>query len=174
MRRIVPYCAALFICISPALAGPQEKQTKPAKASYACTTCDEIKKSGEGWCDHCKSGMFAFIQVKDGNLYKTMQTSAYGKTVMKGETKKLAEIKCADCKKMAEAHKDGFCKKCDAGMVGGRCFKGKETFEKAEHAMKIMREAATASCKECATAMLTDGKCSHCKVAYKDGKKVKA
>lgn len=174
MRRLLLATTALCLCIAPvALAGPKtEKEAK--KDSHDCSTCKDMEKSGNGWCEHCKMGMVAHVMAKSEKLYKAMKDSTFAKTLAAGMEVKASDIKCADCKKMVEGHKDGFCKKCDGGLVMGHFFKGKEGYEKAEHAMKVMTDASKARCGGCATAMVSDGKCDHCKVAYKDGKKTKA
>ena len=168
MRRILTACAILCICIAPALAGPKEKGSK------GDCTCADIKKTGDGWCGHCKDGMVASIEVKDKKLYEAMKDSSYAKCAEKGELVKASEIKCADCKKNYESHKDGWCKKCNAGLVGHYMYKDKAAYEKADHCMTVLRNAAKAKCDGCAVAMVTDNKCAHCKVSYKDGSKVKS
>ncbi len=162
MGRVLTACAILCICIAPAMAGPKD----------SCT-CKDFAKSGEGWCGHCHSGMVCHVDCKGEKVYKAMKDSSYAKCVENGEAVKASDVKCADCKKMCDAHKDGWCKKCSAGLVGGRVFKGKEAYDKAEHCMATLRNAGKAKCDGCAIAMLSDGKCDHCKVSYKDGKKTK-
>jgi hypothetical protein len=157
------------MCISPAAAGPKDKH-----AHDDCPGCKEMNKTGEGWCGHCKVGMVCHVDVKDEKVYKAMKDSSYAKCVEKGEKIKASEIKCDGCRKMADSHKDGFCKKCDGGMVAAHWFKGKDAYEKAEHCMSVLRSAAKAKCDGCAIAMVGDGKCDHCKVSYKDGKKAKS
>lgn len=173
MRKLLFACMALCLCIAlvapVAMAGP--KETK--KDAHDCSTCKDMEKSGSGWCDHCKMGMVAHIMAKTEKLYKAMKDSSFAKTLASGMEVKASDIKCDGCKKMVEGHKDGFCKKCDGGLVMGHFYKGKDGFEKAEHAMKVMMDASKARCAGCATAMVSDGKCDHCKVAYKDGKKTK-
>lgn len=162
MRKILVATAALCLCMSPALAGPKD------------CTCSAVKAKGDGWCAHCKEGMVCGMDVKSEKLYKAMEKSAYHAAIAKGEMVKAADCKCADCKKMLEGHKDGWCKKCNAGMVAGHVFKDKASYEKAEDAMKVLRKADKTKCGGCAVAMVEDGKCSHCKVSYKDGKATKS
>jgi len=168
MRRVMLACAALCICIAPAMAGPKEKGGKE------CAGCADMKKSGEGWCDHCKAGMVAHVDVKDAKVYKAMKDSSFAKAWEKGEAVKVSEVKCADCKKMVESHKDGWCKKCNAGLVAGHVFKSEADYKKADHAMTVLRSASKSKCEGCAVAMVSDGKCDQCKTSYKDGKKVKS
>lgn len=164
MKRILAMCTIVCFCIAPVMAGPK---------GYDCAGCKEVKAKGDGWCDHCKKGMVDWLSVKSENLYKAMENSSYQMVLAKGETVKPSTIKCANCKKMAETHQDGYCKKCDGGMVAGRCFKGKAAYDKADEAYKVLKMASKAKCDGCAVAMATDGKCDHCKVAYKAGKMVK-
>ncbi|HUN80016.1 MAG TPA: hypothetical protein VMV81_00750 [Phycisphaerae bacterium] len=169
MRRILIGCAALCLCLSPAIAGPKDAHKDKGSA---CATCKDIHKTGEGWCDHCNSGMVCHISVKDKKIYEGMKDSKYAQVLEKGEAVKVAEVKCPDCKKLYESHKDGWCKKCDGGMVAGRFFKGKAAYDKAVDAERVLTEASKMHCEGCGVACASDGKCAHCKVSYKDGKKV--
>lgn len=167
MRRVLIGCAALCLCLSPAIAGPKDSAHKD------CTTCKDVHKTGEGWCDHCKSGMVCHISVHDKKIYDSMKDSKYAQVLEKGTVCTAAESnKCAECKKLYESHKDGWCKKCDGGIVSGRFFKGKASYDKAVDAERVLVEASKAHCEGCGIAISSDGKCPHCKVAYKDGRKV--
>jgi hypothetical protein len=163
MSRIFASAAMLCIFAGPAFAGPKD------------CTCPAMAKTGTGWCSHCKEGMVEHIAVKLERVYKAMKGSSFANLIAKGEmVKKDADIKCSHCRKLVTGHKDGYCTGCKGGLVAGRFFKGREVFDKAEHAINVMREAAKVKCDGCAVAMLTNAKCDHCKVAFKDGKKSKA
>jgi hypothetical protein len=117
--------------------------------------------------------MVCHIAVKDKKIYESMKDSKYAQVLEKGTVCTAAEAnKCAECKKLYESHKDGWCKKCDGGLVAGRFFKGKAAYDKAVDAERVLVEASKAHCEGCGEAIASDGKCAHCKVSYKDGKKV--
>ena len=139
-----------------ALAG-QEVETDKIK-------CEGCRKAAEtnGTCEHCH------VSIADGWLYhsKAAYTLALGKEV------KADTIKCESCKYAAE--KNGFCDGCDAGMVSHRMFKSRDKYDQAKEALALITNAVKtlAKCENCAVAMVKDGSCPTCKVAYKDGKKV--
>ena len=80
---------------------------------------------------------------------------------------------CPGCREAFASH--GFCTGCEVGFVAHRLFKGKESHDAALAAHQTLVKAAEVSkkCEACAVAMVTDGKCDHCNVSFKDGKPVK-
>ena len=125
-----------------------------------CPGCKKAAKTS-GRCDHCNVG------AADGKFYhsKVSHVLAKGKPMSAKEAKH-----CSAC---ATAHKsNSFCSGCSAGFVAGRLFRGKTIHEAALAAYKTLAKAVKASskCEACAVAMVTDGKCAHCNVAFKDGK----
>jgi hypothetical protein len=81
------------------------------------------------------------------------------------------EMKCDGCAKAAEAGQ-GFCEHCSGGIVAGRYFQGRDSYDQAVTALVVIEKASKAHCEECAVALLTDGKCEHCNVQYKHGEKI--
>src|SRR5258706_4184470 len=147
MRRLLIGCAALCLCLSPAFAGPKETAHKE---KHDCTTCKDIHKTGDGWCDHDKYGMVCHISVKDKKVYDSMKDCKYTQVLEKGTVCSAADAnKCAECKKLYESHKDGWCKKCDGGLVAGRFFKGKTSYDKAVDAERVLTEASKTHCEGC-------------------------
>ena len=126
--------------------------------------CEGCKKAAEtnGWCSHCK------VAVAHGKLYR----SPYAHAIALGNKLDPTGIKCPQCAKTAKAGEHGWCEGCQAGLVAGYGFKSKEDYDRAVKAFQIIKTAAASKCEACAVGMVTDGKCDHCKVTFKDGKKV--
>lgn len=131
------------------------------KADAAELKCDGCKEAcgKDGFCDKCNVG-----------YVKGMAYPKYGYVLAKGEVVDPAAITCEKCKKHAGDH--GWCDDCKAGLVGNLKFTDKETYEQAGRAVRVTKRAAAAKCEGCAVALVSDGTCEHCKVTYKDGKKV--
>jgi hypothetical protein len=130
-------------------------------AHMKCPGCKKAAKTN-GECTHCKVGM------ADGKAYH----STYAHTLAKGMPMPASKAAhCGGCKTAYE--KNSRCSACDVGFVAGRAFKQKSQHESAKAALEVITTAAKASshCEACAVAMVTDGKCSHCNVAFKGGKK---
>lgn len=127
-------------------------------------TCDACKKAmkSDGYCQACNIG---FVGKKHYH-------SKVAYALAKGESMDPAKIACEGCRKAAEDH--GWCEACKAGMVGNVAFKERADYDKAVEARKILVAASKSKCEACAVAMVADGECTECKVAYKDGKKVEA
>lgn len=129
-------------------------------AKMKCAGCKAAAKT-DGRCEHCGVG------AADGKMFH----SKVSHTLAKGQP--MSAEKAKHCSACASAHKNnGFCSGCSAGFVAGRLFVGKASHEAAVEARKILVMAADAAkkCEACAVAMVTDGKCEHCKVSFKDGK----
>jgi hypothetical protein len=100
--------------------------------------------------------------------------SPVGYTLAKG--KPYTEAKaghCPGCRDAFASH--GFCTGCNVGFVAHRLYKDKESHDAALAAHQTLVKAAEISkkCEACAVAMVTNGKCDHCNVSFKDGKPVK-
>lgn len=128
-----------------------------------CAGCKAAHASG-GSCEHCH------VTFVSNHAYKSpvAATLAHGKIVDKDA------IACEGCKKAAAS--DGWCDHCTAGIVGNRVFMGKEQYEAAQHARKILTKATKklAKCEGCAIAIVSDGTCGGCNVSFKGGKMAKA
>lgn len=141
----------------------QGKEIKdPGKIS--CAGCKAaVGKNGS--CDHCS------VAFNDGKAYH----ASLAQILSRGNKVDAGDVKCSGCAKTLKSGKDGFCKSCDGGFVGGLAFHGKKLFGQAKDAMQTLRAAARTAkhCEQCAVAMVSDGQCNKCKVDFKDGKKVK-
>jgi hypothetical protein len=139
-----------------ALSGTEVKKLEDLK----CKGCQDAVRTN-GTCTRCKLG------AARRQLYKSpvAHAIAIGRYAPADKTPK--------CAKTSEPHKDGWCDSCGIGMVGGQFFKNKDMFNAASKAHEILvRAVKTAEqCEDCAVAMVLDGKCDKCKVAYKNGEK---
>lgn len=138
-----------------ALAGAEVKADE-----IKCASCKKAHASA-GYCPDCRVGYVG----------KKKYTSRVAYVLAKGERMDPAGITCDGCKKNAADH--GWCDSCKVGMVGNVAFKDKKAYDEAVEARRILTAAAESKCEKCAVAMVTDGECQECKVAYKDGKKTK-
>lgn len=138
---------------------------KVDKEKVQCPGC-KTALAKNGACDHCH------VRFEHGVAYKSPVAAklAAGKPMAHGAD----EIKCPGCKKAAKAG-EGWCDHCGGGIVGHRWFSDKKAYQDAVAARATLVKAAQAAekCKGCAIAMVTDGKCDHCNVSFKDGKVVK-
>ena len=127
-----------------------------------CPGCKEAAKHG-GKCKHCK------VAATHGKFYK----SAVAYMLAKGDP--ISEEKASHCPGCKKAYaSNGFCTGCNVGFVAGRMYKDKDDYEAALDAHKTLEKAAQAAshCEGCGIAMVLDGECEHCKVSFKNGKKV--
>ncbi len=127
---------------------------------FECPTCRQAIAS-DGFCEKCRMG---FVHQK---AYMSRLTYY----IARGETKDVASIACPACRKNAQYH--GWCEACGVGMVGNVAFKSKADFEAASRAYDVLIEAVRTlkRCLDCAVAMVLDGRCPTCKVAYREGLK---
>jgi len=143
-------------------------------------------KAGGCGCAGCKAGM-----EKNGSCEKcnthfanhAMYHSAVAARLAVGKPVSESDPTCAKCKEYvakngvaATNEMIGWCDECKAGIVKGRRFETKESFEAAKAAYELVARAAKAAekCEDCAVAMVTDSKCEHCNVTFKDGAVTKA
>lgn len=124
-----------------------------------CSGCKAAAKTN-GTCDKCN------VSIADGKAYHSMASYslALGKEV------KTDKIKCKSCKEAA--YNNGFCEGCSKGMVAHRMFKPRSQYDAAKNGLALITKAASAKCEGCAVAMVQDGTCASCKLAFKGGKKV--
>ncbi len=129
-----------------------------------CPGCAKAQKE-QGHCEHCK------VYSANGKFYKSPFSYALAKgTPINAEKMASSSHKCAECEKAFK--ENGRCEHCGVGFVAGRMFKGDEPYKVALAAYDLLKRAvkAATSCEECAVAMVTDGKCSDCKVKFDNGK----
>lgn len=128
-----------------------------------------IKDSGA--CAGCK------VSFANGKMYH----SNYAHDIALGTPitdAKVAEAlgKCEGCKSASKSPQGAWCEACKGGVVAGRWYTSKDSFTAAQNAAKVVNNAITAAkqCEECGAAMVTDGTCTHCKLTFKNGEKVKS
>lgn len=122
-----------------------------------CPSCKEAFNT-DGVCTKCKLG---FVK---GRMYR----SPYAYTMAKGEP--YDPSKYTACKDVAGAlAKNDFCADCGYGFVAHRAFKGVEDHHWAVVAYDTIKRAIARSqiCETCGTAILTNGNCPKCKIAYR-------
>ena len=126
-----------------------------------CAGCKYAAKNN-GVCSHCRVG------VAGDKLYHSLLSHK----LAKGQpiTARMASL-CGGCKTAYKDH--GRCTGCSVGFVSHRMFKDQADYDAALAARKTILAAAAMSkkCETCAVAMVTDGKCTKCKLSFKDGKK---
>ncbi len=122
-------------------------------------------------CSGCKSaaktnGTCCGVSMANGKGYhaKASYSLALGKEV------EMDKMKCKGCKEAAS--NSGFCEGCGAGVIAHRMFKPRSQYDAAKSGLALITKAASSKCEDCAVAMVKDGSCKACKVAFKDGKKV--
>jgi hypothetical protein len=78
-------------------------------------------------------------------------------------------LDCPVCRKNAESL--GWCAACGRGMVGHIAIDARAVYEEvaAEYGVLLMAIERAATCEPCAVAMLFDGTCPRCGLAYQDG-----
>ncbi len=129
-------------------------------SAVSCSSCKKAIAS-DGFCAACNLGFVG----------KQKYSSKVAYELAKGDSKDPAKIACTTRRKNSD--KSGWCDSCKVGMVGNVAYKDKADYKKAVNAREIVLAAAKSKCETCAVAMVTDGTCAACKVAYKDGKKTK-
>jgi hypothetical protein len=148
-----------------ALAGVSAKDSGMDK----CPGCAKAMKDG-GTCEHCH------VSFVNGKMYTS--SYAYALAVGKPATDdKIAAMveHCETCNKASKSADGGYCSECKGGFVSGRYYQGKTAYDAAVNAHKVVSKAASASekCPDCGAAIVKDGKCEHCNVAYKNGEATK-
>lgn len=121
-----------------------------------CPTCRERIASG-GFCDACQMG---FINGK-GYFSHLCYAMAKGRVV--GESTGPPPRCLAS---------DGWCDRCSRGRVANRVFSRHGDFIDAQRWLGVLKAAVAKAgqCEVCAGAMIANGGCFRCRVAYKDGK----
>ena len=140
--------------------------TAPEAAKCPCPDCQK-SADGKGSCDRCK--------FTGGKMYNSGVAYALAKgQPMPSELVAACPDRCELC---VTAHKkNGRCEKCGVGFVADRMFEKKADYLAAVEAYKTLEKAATTAkhCEHCATAMVTDGSCTKCKVKFENGRVVSA
>lgn len=126
----------------------------------ACAACRDLIARG-GFCDACNMGYIA-----GKGFYARL-----GYHMGLGRPRDEAGMKAA----CANA-RDAWCTDCREGFAGNRRFVKKDDFEAAMRQVAILKAAIdkAATCEPCAAAMVSDGRCHVCAIAYKAGQAVNA
>ena len=130
--------------------------------TFTCPACRKgIAESG--YCDEHHLGFVGRL------VYFSRLTFE----LARGERRDPLLIECAACIKNASWQ--GWCEKDHVGMVGQVAIMDRAAWQRAAHAMEIVRAADETAkrCEQCAIAMVIDGECPLCRITYKDGAKVK-
>ena len=132
-------------------------------AAMKCESCRKAVQV-DGYCDACRIG---FVR-------KQAYFSAVTYHLAKGEAKDPSLISCPTCRKNMQD--GGWCGTCKVGMLGNVVVKEEKGYEEASQALRRLRIALLhlGECESCAVAMFTNGMCPHCRLSYKDGKRVNA
>lgn len=131
-------------------------------AELKCPGCKAAAKTN-GRCDHCNVG------IAEGKAFHSTVSYKLAKgTPMTAE--KAAH--CEACRTAFESN--GRCTACNVGFVAGRAYEDESDYKAALAAHKTLALAVKTArqCEGCAVAMVTDGKCAHCKTRFKDGEKI--
>lgn len=133
------------------------------KDKMRCPSCKTAFEHN-GQCEHCRIG------IADGKAYRSPVSYRLAKgKVITEELMSSCPKQCGECKKAYT--ENGRCEECKVGFVAGRMYTTDEDYKAAQAAHAVLVRAAKAAtmCESCATAMVTDGTCDHCKVKFKDG-----
>lgn len=136
-----------------------------AEQASKCGGCQAAFASN-GTCNECH---VAFANHK---MYRSPFAArlAMGKPIDRKALCKECQEHCAKATAEEMAKHSGWCDACKAGFVNGKTYTSKESFQQAMDAHTLLTKAAEAKCDGCAVAMVCDGACGECKVAFKDGK----
>jgi hypothetical protein len=133
-----------------------------AAAEPKICTCADAKLKNE-WCNPCKVGYVAGIQIKSEALFEALD--AHGHTI------DPAAIQCHTCKKALET--DGFCDQCVMGFVSKQAYLSRLSYHLAKGRYT---ETAEVKCLTCKGHVQEPGWCKTCSVgmvgnvAFKDKK----
>lgn len=131
-----------------------------------CPGC-KTAATTNGTCSGCK------IFVANDRVYLSPAAHALARGTPITD-KKVADglEKCEGCASSAKS--SSFCEGCGVGFVANRAYETKDFFLAAAKAFVTIKTAIkdTGHCEKCAVARVTDGKCTECKVSFKDGEPV--
>ena len=125
-----------------------------AAQAGACKGCEPIKKTGQGFCDHCGAGKIYGVKMSSRKLYDALA----------GDAKALDKAKkspCPGCK--AAANKNGACEHCKIFVADGRVFHS-ATAQALARGKKI--DVEKMKCAGCKYAAKSSGTCEGCNVRF--------
>jgi hypothetical protein len=138
-----------------------------ATSNPGCTC--ELERQRNGWCAACSVGYVADTAIHSKILYDALD--AHGHDV------DVASLPCASCREAART--DGFCTEHGRGFVHGQAYLSRLSYHLARGEREaVQEELATlalaldkvATCELCAAAMVLDGTCPKCLIAYEHGR----
>ncbi|MBI4719551.1 MAG: hypothetical protein HY763_17275 [Planctomycetes bacterium] len=125
-------------------------------------TCETCRKAiaEDGYCSTCRMGFIG------GQAYLSRLTYY----VARGSVVEPAELSCSACR--AHYSSTGWCAACGVGIVGNVRYRNLTDFEAAagEYRRLVAAVARLAECEKCAVASLTDGLCTKCGKAFRNGR----
>lgn len=144
-----------------------ERREEPAPRGAPACTC-ELERARAGWCEACAVGHVGGREIRSRLLYDALD--AHGHDV------RIDALPCATCRRAAA--EDGFCEGCGRGFVGGRAYLSPLAYrlardepERAAPELAVLDLALDelARCELCASAMVIDGTCPKCLIAWSGG-----
>ncbi len=144
----------LTLCCTLAFAG----FVLPVDTLAGCKGCDQIKASGEGFCDHCNAGSIFGVKLKNRAVYDLLAGDS-------AKFEKAQHSKCAGC--ASAAKNNGQCRHCNVFVADGKVFKtaAAQAIAKGTPVTAEMK-TRMASCKSCTSQLAHDGYCTGCSVGF--------
>jgi hypothetical protein len=129
----------------------------------ACRSCKQAIYA-DGWCAECRAGYFR------GQAYFSRLTHR----LARGQSVTPATLTCDTCRHCAARY--GWCDACARGFFGSVQFDDRRAYDAITPQAEIFFAALARSteCELCAVAMITDARCTKCRITYQDGKPVSA
>jgi hypothetical protein len=122
-----------------------------AATAYADCSC-KIAKVKDGWCQDCKVGYVAGVELKSKNLYDALKGEAVTDT---------SKVKCELCK--AALEKNATCAHCKVGFVHGTKYRSMAAYHLARGEAT---DSAKIKCAGCRAHAETHGWCDSCKMGF--------
>ena len=125
-------------------------------ASFKCPLCQAALRTN-GYCSRCRMG---FVDQK-AYLSPLTYYIATGRVVDR------SKLSCERCRTNSGTR--GWCDQCKVGMMGSVAIESRTEFDKAKIEFDRLLRAVRmlAECETCATALMTGGRCTKCKISYK-------
>jgi len=126
--------------------------------AFDCAGCRAALDTG-GYCEDCQRGFVA------GQAY----LSPLSYHLARGQVVAPSELRCRACREHAE--RLDWCSVCERGLVGNVAISDPREHAIVVGKMRVLRRAMSLveECEICAAAMVVDGTCSRCRIAYLDG-----
>lgn len=123
-----------------------------------CPSC-RIALADDGYCDACRMGF----------VNQQAYFSPVSHALAKGTLVTIDAIECETCR--SNASETGWCDACAIGMVGNIRFDRRAQYDAAVFRIETVVSAIerAESCELCAAAMVVNGRCPTCRIAYRGG-----